>query len=381
MNSIKENLRLHTAAIVADHPTRHAGSEGDYAAADYVENRFRELGLTVFREEYPVRGWRYRSASFVDLDTGRTVPGFTACYFSGSCDAVGSILVTEDLPSEDTDVTGRICFCRIVAGVFPMNEIAEKLERRGAAAVIFISTHCQIAPSTKQVRSPFIERIATLSINAEGAFYISYYSDHTYHLTVDAEPYDTVAYNVIGRREGGDRKVVFGAHYDGAPLIPAAADNAAGTAVLLETARLFADYSGDCTLDFVAFSAEEYIPVDCPPGSADYVARHGKENIILYMNYDDHGLYFSTEYFEIGNAERLAHPEALPPYKEAIGGGDDKPFMAVGIPTVWLCDDKRYRTLHTVMDTIETCDFDRMAAGLLRCRTLALTQMGEPSAT
>ena len=371
-------LRDHVSRIVGDFPTRHAGSEGDYAAADYIEAEFRKLGLCVLREEYPVRGWRYRAASFEDLTLVRAVPGFTACYFSASCDTCGTILVFEDMPAGDVDVTGRICFVKLLsAGVFRLNAIAEELERRGAAALIVVSAHCDVAPSTKQVRSPFIERIATLSVNAEGAFHLAAYPEHTYRLTVDAEPYDTVAYNVIGRREGGSRKVVFGAHYDGAPLIAAAADNAGGTAMLIETARLFADYSGELTLDFVAFSAEEYIPTDNPPGSGDYVKRHGGEDIAFLMNYDDYGLFFTSgHYFEIGNPAKLPAIPDMPPYKEVTsGGGDDKPFITAGIPTLWLIDKKRYTALHTALDRIEVCDFDRMADGTLLCYELSCKLM------
>lgn len=366
-------LHAHVSRIVGDFPTRHAGSEGDYAAADYIDSTFRSLGLSVIRESYPVRGWRYRAASFTDLSLGCPVPGFTTCYFSGSCDVTGELLVSDNLPDESVDVAGRICFIKLLeAGVFRLNCIAEELERRGAAAAIFVSYgHCDVAPSTKRVRSPFIERIATLAVNAEGAFHLAAHPDHTYHLAVDAEPYDTVACNVIGRREGGERKVVFGAHYDAAPLIPGAADDASGTAMLLESARLLADYDGDCTLDFVAFSAEEYIPTLTPPGSGDYVARHKDESILFLMNYDDYGLHFATPHWEISHADKLPADVALPPYAAAPGSGDDKAFMLEGIPTIWLCDKKPFRTLHTALDTIDTCDFPKMAEGTLTCCELA----------
>ncbi len=370
-------LRAHVEAIVGDHLTRHTGSEGEYAAADYIEGVFRSLGLTVIREEFPVRGWHYRSATFQDLTSGISVPGFTACHFSASCDVAGSLLVFEDMPPEDADVCGRICLIkRLEVGVGHTNAIAEELERRGAAAAIFVSYgHCQVAPSTKRVRSPFIERIATLAVTAEGAFHLVAHPDHVYHLTVDAEPYDTVAYNVIGRREGGERKVVFGGHYDAAPLVPGAGDDAAGTAMVLESARLLADYDGDCTLDFVAFSAEEYIAKDYPPGSGDYVARHKDENILFLMNYDDYGIHFATPYWEIGHADRLPPSVKLPPHTPAPGSGDDKTFMAAGIPTLWLCDKKPFRTLHTAMDTIDTCDFPKMAEGTRISCDLALQLM------
>ena len=145
--------------------------------------------------------------------------------------------------------------------------------------------------------------------------------------------------------------------------------------MLIETARLFADYSGELTLDFVAFSAEEYIPTDNPPGSGDYVKRHGGEDIAFLMNYDDYGLHFATPHWEISHADKLPAAVPLPPYASTPGNGDDKPFIGAGIPTVWLCDRKPFRTLHTALDTVATCDFPKMAEGVITCYELSCKLM------
>ena len=66
----------------------------------------------------------------------------------------------------------------------------------------------------------------------------------------------------------------------------------------------------------------------------------------------------------------------MPSYKEVTsGGGDDKPFITAGIPTLWLIDKKRYTALHTALDRIEVCDFDRMADGTLLCYELSCKLM------
>ena len=64
--------------------------------------------------------------------------------------------------------------------------------------------------------------------------------------------------------------------------------------------------------------------------------------------------------------------EDMPPYKEVTaGGGDERPFITAGITTLWLIDKKRYTALHTALDRIEVCDFDRMAEGTLLCCEVA----------
>ena len=93
------------------------------------------------------------------------------------------------------------------------------------------------------------------------------------------------------------------------------------------------------------------------------------------MNYDDYGIHFATPYWEIGHADRLPPSVKLPPHTPATGSGDDKTFMAAGIPTLWLCDKKPLRTLHTAMDTIDTCDFPKMAEGTRISCELALQLM------
>ena len=73
------------------------------------------------------------------------------------------------------------------------------------------------------------------------------------------------AFNVVATlpgRTSPDQIVVVGAHYDSASndsthLAPGADDNASGTAVVLELARVFSRRSFDFTIKFVAFSAEE----------------------------------------------------------------------------------------------------------------------------
>ena len=66
--------------------------------------------------------------------------------------------------------------------------------------------------------------------------------------------------NVIGEKAGtdfADEIVVICAHYDSHWRIPGAADNAGGTAVMMELARVLAGRASKRTLRFIAFAAEE----------------------------------------------------------------------------------------------------------------------------
>lgn len=99
-------------------------------------------------------------------------------------------------------------------------------------------------------------------------------------------------YNVVGRIRGTgnpDKTIIVSSHYD-TVMTAGFGDNGAGTAGVLELARVFSDgartgaYSANYTLLFVAFAAEEFWLV----GSANYVKQHKSEmgNISAVINLD-----------------------------------------------------------------------------------------------
>lgn len=98
---------------------------------------------------------------------------------------------------------------------------------------------------------------------------------------------------IPGRRRPG-QIIVVGAHYDNVPDTPGADDNASGTAVLLEVARILRDHPMDRTVKFVAFANEE------PPffftddmGSRVYAkaARQRGDSITAMLSLETLGYY------------------------------------------------------------------------------------------
>jgi hypothetical protein len=92
--------------------------------------------------------------------------------------------------------------------------------------------------------------------------------------------------NVIGIKQGNsDQIIIIGAHYD--TLLaknPGADDNAAGVAVMLETARLFQNESLNRTIYFIAYSGEEL----GLRGSKNWLETNSiqKDNIVAVVNLD-----------------------------------------------------------------------------------------------
>jgi len=365
MEKLRSNLEAHMKALCLDCGSRHTGSPGERKAADYIEGYLRSLGVTVLSEEFPVRGWAYESFHLYNITRDRPVPGVSACFFSGSCHVTGQFLFLEkqDLDwLEQLEVKDRLCFVKHVTGpVFFNNSIAEKLESLGAAAVFFISGG--VAPNTKIVRSPFIDRIATGTVDIRGLTDILKYPEDTYRLVSNARPFHTVSRNVIARLGSGEKKAVIGAHYDTAPLTQGANDDASGTSIVLEFARLLKDRQLPLTLDLVLFSAEEYVETRGPAGSLAYVKAHKGEDIRWFLAVDDYGAKVRTETLKLGHPEKLPRLNHCYEVEYTTTGGDNVSFCDAGIPAVWLYDSPTPSVIHTELDNLDFMDFDTVTEG------------------
>lgn len=373
MEKVRQNLEKHMRELCLIAGSRHVGSAGERIAADYIAKVFAEYGYEPRFEEYPVTGWEFNSFSLYNITENRPVPAALPCFFSNAVDVEGELfwLTAADVARlEDFPVKDRICMVECWSGksnVMGRNKIAETLDALGAAAAIFISNvHTSFAPSSKIQRSPFLKKLGACAVSQEGAYDIARHKTDTYRLTIDARCFAHKSYNVVATRPGDKGFGVFGAHYDTAPLTQGAGDNATGTAIVLELARLLKDEPSGMRLDFAEFSAEEYIPEFLPPGSEDYVKRHGK-NVDWLMNFDDFGLLIGAPEIKISLPDKLPalHSSRYEIIETSTLDGDDKSFYHAGIPSLWYYDRTPFNQLHTPYDSLDTIDFDKMTDAVM----------------
>ena len=367
MENLSKNIEKHLHELCL-FPSRHLGSPGAAAAADYIGGVFRSYGYTDAADElFPATGWRFGSMIFADLDNGSCdVPGALPCFFSQSVDVtdVPVWLTENDLQTVTADqVRNRICIVEIVKAVLDVrgrNGIAEDLDALGAAAAVFIGS--TRAANSKLERSPNLKTLGTATVGQTGSLYLSRNRSHRYKLKIDADTFDYQARNVVAYRPGtGSKRAVFGAHYDAAPLSQGACDNASGVAQLLETARLLKDVLPEWTFEFAAFDAEEYCITDSlPVGSEAYVKSHPDRKWAFFMDFDCVGAHLSQEVLYVGRGGQLPAFNSFYPQQPIRNGGDERNFDRLGVSTLWFASCPRYQEFHTPLDTIETLDISRI---------------------
>lgn len=368
MDSLKKNLIQHMETFCLKCGTRHSGADGEHMAADYMVEYLTGLGIPVVCEEFPTRGWKFESFSFYNVTKNTPVTGATACFFSGSIDWEGKLMFIEDWQVEDLaalPVAGQVCFIKYIHSVFTHNRIAQELEDLGAAAVIFVSAG--LAVDAKVVRNSHLQRIAVAGVDAYGTYQILDNPNDTYRLQIKAHSFDQMSRNVIARLGKGEKKGVIGGHYDTAPLVQGANDNASGTVTVLELARLMKDADLDMTLDFVAFSGEEYMADQEPMGSSAYMRAHKGEDIRWLLNCDGGGDAFCRRFLRIGYAEKLPPVDhGFTEIVETLGGGDNVPFCKAGIPAIWPTYRPYLAVLHTEFDNIDHINYNFLTETTLK---------------
>lgn len=156
--------------------------------------------------------------------------------------------------------------------------------------------------------------------------------------------------NVIGIKPGSDPHagiITVTAHYDSARAgVPGANDNASGTVVMLELARLWAERVTSSTLQFIAFGAEEHGML----GAQHYLTTPQAENVALNLNLDmvGKGGKISLDRAPVWLIRAIAqsarqhgypfvlHYATLAAMRSDGSPTDSRPFADRGIPTVSL---------------------------------------------
>jgi len=250
---------------------------------------FEEFGLVSIRiEEFGVQTSRI-------LKEEASLPDGTRL----ACTAVGNSLSTPSegvegeaamLESTSPEALKKIENKIAVLGIVLYQKDFEKILKAKPLALIFPS-RTPLAPAIyRSVRAGYVEKenLPAVSMAHDDVLNVLK-GPRRLKIITEVEKVTAKSQNVIGEVPGviEDEDILVGGHYDTVRNVMGAHDNAAGTAVVLELARIFAHEKLNRTLRFVAFGSEEL-----GLRGSFYHAENSENtrNLKLCLDFDVHGI-------------------------------------------------------------------------------------------
>lgn len=365
-----ERALAHVRKLAVDIGTRVAGTPNEIAARDYIKTTLESYGYDVTLQDFGFDSTAFRPVR-VEVG-GDVIPGYA---FVGS--APGSVtanVVAAGIGKPEEFPAGGLkgAIALMERGDLTFKEkVANAIAAGAGGVIIYNNVAGRLSASLDgnlAIPVAAIEQAAGQDLARRAA------TPLTATITV-TEPQAT-AWNVVAKAKGATScKTISGGHYDSVPAAPGADDNAAGSASVIELARVVAARhltAGHC---FALFSAEEFGLF----GSKAYVDGLPPDELNalrVMVNLDVVGLPQGLELIGDADLVDLARIEAQKLGIEATAssipngaGSDHLSFQRAGVPVLML-----YRSdnlIHTPSDAI-----DRIrASSLAETVTVALAAL------
>lgn len=329
-------LRLEDIALdrdISGYTFRVGGSAGAFEAAKWIETQFESFGLETHREAFEFTNWTLLSQPELTISfNGSQFPmrSFQSAHYSWptSQSGVSADMVALPLPEaanrnelgvrsinetawNAANTSGKIVLIgkEVRWNIDWERTFRSKLTTQPPAAVVFTWWYDWMSPVPPKPSSAGGRPLSFLGayfwnlkipvgwVNYEEGLLIrdmEHELDVSAKLKIDSAIGFGFHYNVIGKLEGSiepEKSIIISGHYD-TVMTGGFCDNAAGTAGVLELARVFSEASGSLylpkyTIIFIAFASEELGFV----GSTNYVSQHKAQmkDIVAVVNLDSIG--------------------------------------------------------------------------------------------
>ena len=351
--------------LVTEIGNRESGTSSERKAAEQVKKWFEEIGLSNVRlDEFKVQ------TSIVLNEKASTPDGkelnVSAVGNSMSTPEVGvegDVVVLESA-SQDAlkSIEGKIA----VLSVLLYEKDFMKMLKARPLAVIYPS-RTPLAPTTyRSVRAEYVEKenVPAVSMAHDDVLHVLKGPRRLKIVTL-VEKVVAKSQNVLGEVPGAieDEDVLIGGHYDSVRSVMGAHDNAAGTAMVLELARVFAGQKLKRTLRVAAFGSEEL----GLRGSFHYAENpENVKNLKLCLDYDVHGILLGNLAAVVLGPEELkllltfVSKEFGIPLQATnelgMGGSDHMPLALYGVPSVMLSrGGGAAQIMHTNLEDLRWC--------------------------
>lgn len=348
----------HIRHLAVEIGARPAGTEAEREAARYIADQLTEAGYETDLEEFTFES--ERDDSVVTLPDGTPLRAL-AMGGSPSTEASGTTVHgglggPEDLAGADLD--GHVVI--FDRGIVTFGDKARAAEAAGAIAVVVVNDEPGLFRGS--LGDGVTSSIPVVGVASEDAQALEEAIGERITVTAEAGRQTFTSQNVVASL-GGECRAYLGGHYDSVTVSPGANDNASGTAVVLEIARVN-PVDGLC---IVLFGAEELGLF----GSQNYVAEHLAGAGRFMLNVDMAGRLDGPAV--IGDSQLtqsiLATIEATGSSEFSAGqfppfaSSDHVSFESVGVPAVTF-NSGNDDAIHTAQDTIERIEEEAVTAFL-----------------
>ena len=401
-----EQIRNDDAAL-CEIGNRFVGNAGEAEARDYINRRFREVGLWNVREEpFDVATYRPRAARCELVGVAsRSGLACVGLQFTGTGE-VESEAVNLGVLREESDLDRAIERSGGVAGRIAVLQcpcpypylFTDRLAIEGAVAIVDVSEardghichlnammYPALAANPNGTRLP-IPGTTVERGDAQRLVEHIRVSSRRIRVVHDARYEVVTTANVVGELAGSgatDERAVIGGHDDSQLEGVGASDNASGIASLVEVAGVLAERRLHRNLVFAAFADEE----GGFRGSTHYCRRHreSRATTVGMVNLDAPGWAPSQRSL---HADRSIRTLAIETARQVSGspdeemdaslfpGSDHNPFIDAGVPACFFWrHPPTHPYYHTGGDTLDLLDF-RVVADTARVSCAMIERLG-----
>ncbi|MCX8082548.1 MAG: GNAT family N-acetyltransferase [bacterium] len=368
------NIRKSIEYICKQIGHRAPGSKNEYECAGYLKERLEKMGLDVCMEEFDSPSHIATSSFLISVEDNKKFTSLPVQFSPvGKVEGELVFLGSADTPLPETEqIKGRIGLLLSETDRFTRHRTVISLEERGLIGLVVVSSHFGTI-DTKVVREPDI-KMPVVAVSMEDGYELKRYEGKKFIMSVEGEKEKrNKSQNVVVKIEGKSKEwFVIGAHYDSTPFIEGALDNASGTAVVLEVARILSQKRMNNTVYILFTGSKEYGGNDCTGrGAQNFFKRRTAEikHCTGYIDVDGVGDITGIPTLIIDGNERfksfvrgITLSQRYQIKKRESPGGDNGVAYQYGVPYIWFTDailfGKNY--LHTTYDRVELIDFDKL---------------------
>ncbi len=329
LDGVMEHLEAFQAIAEDNGGNRASGTPGYDASVGYVEQRLKDAGWEVTRQEFQFPFFQQISSAFSQAapDEATYVEGtdYAVMTYSASADVTATAQAVDIAVPPPTAANSTTSGCEaadfegftrgnialVQRGTCPFGQKVTNAQAAGASAVVVFNEGQE--GRTDVVQGTLGAPGAT--IPAIGVPYAlgSTLDGDTLRVAVEAVSEFRDTENVIAELPGSttDNVVMAGAHLDSVSAGPGINDNGSGSAALVEVAENMAEVDLPNTVRFAWWGAEELGLL----GSNHYVASlspEQREDIGLYLNFDMVGSPNFARFIYDGDLSAFPAPEGVP---------------------------------------------------------------------